>query len=246
MSVITYSKNIMETGTVSLTAGTAHADYPLARLYDRNISDLFKTTAAVTTEIQVDQGASGNIAIDTCIIAGGHNLDGETIDIQHSPNGSVWTDATTQFTGTAGTIIKTLTGGTKRYWRVKITNPSAAVEIPEIFFTPAYTWEAEPSYPLERLQENFNVNKVTDLKGENYYLKLGESKRVRRYTIELVLTAQKDNFLDLRADWAGYKPFYITDHEGSLIFVEFDNEENVSSSKQDLFQIDMNLVEVLN
>ena len=32
MSVITYSKNIMETGVVSLTAASAHADFPKERL----------------------------------------------------------------------------------------------------------------------------------------------------------------------------------------------------------------------
>jgi hypothetical protein len=247
MSVTTYSKNIFETGTGSLTAGAAHADYPLARIWDRNISDIFKTTAAVTTEIQADQGASGNIALDTCIIASGHNLAGELIDIQHSPDGAVWTNGIAQFAGTAGNIIKTLTGGTKRYWRVKITSPSNAVEIPEIFFTPAYAWEADPVYPLDRLHDRHNVKKMTDAKGENYYLKLGTEKRVRPYNLMNMLAAQKDNLLDLWADWDGYKPFYITDHEGNLIFVEIaDNDLTLSSDLKGIFAARLNLEEVLN
>ncbi|MCK5012233.1 MAG: hypothetical protein KAS66_00275 [Candidatus Omnitrophica bacterium] len=245
MSVKTYSKNIMETGTVSLTAGTAHADFPLVRLFDRNISDLFKTTAAVTTEIRVDQGATGNIEINTCIIAADHNLTGETLDIQHSPDGAAWTDATTQFAGTDGVIIKTLTGGTKRYWRLKVTSPSAAVEIPELFFSPSYDWEADPSYPLETIEDQHNIQSITDAAGSNYYLKKGDPKKIRKYNMQLILETQKDNLLDLWADWGGYKPFYITDHDGTIFFTEIIGPLNLGGKIKGVYGAIMNLREVL-
>lgn len=44
-------RNILETSTVSLSAGTAHADYPLYRAYDRDVGRIFKPTAAETIEV---------------------------------------------------------------------------------------------------------------------------------------------------------------------------------------------------
>ena len=401
MSVKTFSKNILDSGTVSLTAGTAHADFPLARLYDRNISDIFKTSAAVTTEIHVDQapninsnggfetgdftgwtqgssaistaevnsgtysaklaiaagyvegpttpklnvdktktytidayffienystgwasweywiydaadapltsgalitmnanmgwtlvtktiGPSGSgadvifpagaakilvklkdgdagattldiyidevsiyladdiISIDSCIIAGGHNLYGETIDIQHSDNDIDWTNAIAQFTGDVGIMNKTLTGGAKKYWRIKITTPNIAVEITEIFLTPGYAWEADPSYPLESIEDQHNVKSITDRSGENSYLKLGDQKRIRKYNLRLMLEAQKTNLLALWDDWGGYKPFYLLDHEATLFFVELVGPLNLGGDLVGVYNADLLFREVLS
>lgn len=244
MSVISYSNNRMETGTVSLTAGTAHADFPLARVFDRNIGDLFKATAAETTEIRVDQ-ESDIRSVDTAIIAAGHNLDGETVDIQYSDNGADWSDATTQFTGAAGNIIKTLTGGSKRYWRVKVTSPSAAVEIPELFFSSAYPWEADPVYPLNGIEETPNIETIIDRSGENYYKKRGEPKRIRQYGLKNMLTAQKDNLLILWSDWGGYKPFWLFDHDGELFFTEIVGKLNLGTDLKSIYRAEILFREVL-
>jgi hypothetical protein len=66
-------KNILESSTVSLTAGTEDNNYPLYRIYDRNIGRKFKPTLAETIEIKIDQGASDNQIVDRLFIAG-HNL----------------------------------------------------------------------------------------------------------------------------------------------------------------------------
>jgi hypothetical protein len=49
-------KNILETSAVTLSAGTEDSDYPLYRLYDRNIGRIFKPMAVETIEVLVDQG----------------------------------------------------------------------------------------------------------------------------------------------------------------------------------------------
>jgi hypothetical protein len=245
MAVITVSKNILESSTVSLTAGTAHADFPLARIANRNITDLFKCTAAETTEIQVDQGATGNIAIAACIIASGHNLDGETIDIQYSDDAAIWNDAVTQFTGTAGHIIQTFTESTHRYWRVKITTPANAVEITEIFFSPIYTWETDPVYPLSDLEPQNNIEVITSSKGENYYLQKGLPKSRRAYTLKNINITQRDNLLALWADWGGHKPFWISDHEGTLLYAEFSGGLNLNANLQNYYSAQFTLLEVL-
>lgn len=51
-------KNILESGTVSLSAGTADSSYPLYRLYDRDIGKIFKITAAATLEVKIEQPAN--------------------------------------------------------------------------------------------------------------------------------------------------------------------------------------------
>ena len=56
MSLIkTCCKNILESGTVSLSAGTEDSSYPLYRLYDRDIGKMFKITAVATLEVKVEQ-----------------------------------------------------------------------------------------------------------------------------------------------------------------------------------------------
>jgi len=73
--------NILETSTVSLSAGAEDPSYPLYRLYDRDIGKLFKANAAGTLDIKIDQGASP-IAIDRLLIPAGHNLFSAGADLQ--------------------------------------------------------------------------------------------------------------------------------------------------------------------
>jgi hypothetical protein len=49
--------NILEKAAVTLVAGTAHADYPLYRLWDRLLGKCFKTTAAETVTLKADMSA---------------------------------------------------------------------------------------------------------------------------------------------------------------------------------------------
>ena len=85
--------SLAETGTTTLSDGAADADFPLYRVYDRNIGRPFKGSAAVTTTIKVDQGASGTQAIDRLIVPDGHNLSGELCHLQYSDDDSFYVDA---------------------------------------------------------------------------------------------------------------------------------------------------------
>jgi len=85
-NIKTAAVNLLESATVTLSAGTAHADYPLYRLYDRDIGRLFKATEAETIEIKIDQGAAGDLIPDKLIIPKGHNLLGEHILVSMSPD----------------------------------------------------------------------------------------------------------------------------------------------------------------
>jgi hypothetical protein len=78
-------KNLLETGTVSLAAGTEDPDYPLYRLYDRDSALIFRATAAETLEVKVDQGSSPASA-DRLLVPAGHNLDGALLNVLYSDN----------------------------------------------------------------------------------------------------------------------------------------------------------------
>ncbi|GAB4389054.1 MAG: hypothetical protein Kow0025_12070 [Thermodesulfovibrionales bacterium] len=82
--VKTCFKNILETSTVSLAAGTEDANYPLYRLYDRNIGRPFRPAAAGTLEIKVDQGASNILRVDRVLLPAGHDLGGGSLAVRRS------------------------------------------------------------------------------------------------------------------------------------------------------------------
>ncbi len=57
--------NILESSIVSLSAGTEDSDFPLYRLYDRNVGRLFKPTAAETIEIKITPNELINPGLET-------------------------------------------------------------------------------------------------------------------------------------------------------------------------------------
>ena len=130
MSITLYTRNILETGTVTVT-GTPDTGYPESRLYDRCISLYWLDTVTEAKNFVVDQGASGNLAVDFLAIEK-HNFNGEDMQWQWSTDNFAAdiNDAVTDWTqGDNNQIIKTLGSDlTKRYWRVTVTsmaNPQA-------------------------------------------------------------------------------------------------------------------------
>jgi hypothetical protein len=212
-------KNLLEgTTTVSLTSGTAHASYPLYRLYDRKIGLIFQSTAAETIVIHIDQGASNIQAADRLIIPVGHNLDGETLDIEWSDNDSAWTPAVTQWTGDSGAQIKSWSSISHRYWRFTITSPSSAVEIPELFLTQTYEFEKNPSRPVNNLDDLLNVTNNISAGGQDHFLINGDPKKRREYIIRLATEAQKTNLETFYAEYGGSKPFWLFDLDDEWIY----------------------------
>lgn len=249
-AVLSCFKNLLETSTVSLAAGTADSTYPLYRLYDRVIGKMFKTTAAVTTEVQVDQGASGNLAADRLLIPAGHNLSGMTLDILYSDNGSAWSTAVTQWVQADNNLIdKSWASITHRYWKFKITSPASIPQIPEIFLTQTYTWERNPSLPLGPIDDVFNVENVVTSGGQDRFLTHGSAKRQRQYKCTGASETQRASITLLNAAWAGGKPFWLYDHEGTAIYGKLKEPLNLIQTGENntggLFSFDINFLEVL-
>jgi hypothetical protein len=203
--------NILETGTVTLTAGTEDTSYPLYRLYDRNVGRLFKTTSAVTTEVKVDQGAAAPLSVDTLIVPAGHNLDGITLDIKHSDDDAVYTPAVSQWTGAAGVIEKSWAPVTKRYWKFIITSPATIPEISELFLTETYDWTRDPARPTGALEREGNVENAQTAGGKDRFLVQGPPKLRREYTVPRCGQQQMDHMLSHMATHHQGKPFWLYD-----------------------------------
>lgn len=244
------SKNILETSSVNLSTGTEDSDYPLYRLYDRDIGKIFKITAAVTMEVRVNQGASGNIAIDRLLIPAGHNLTGMTLDWQYSDDDISYTPAVTQWTqGDNALIDKSLTSANHQYWKFIVTSPAAIPQIHEIFMSPTYTWEQEPGLPLQAFVPYFNVENHTTAGGYDRFLIHGDEKKLRLYNVIYCNETQKTNILSLNDDWAGAKPFYLCDHNGVWIYSKLTEPVTMSLEHPDgvggFYNFTLNIQEVI-
>ena len=237
--------NILETATsVALAAGTADASYPLTRIYDRDPGRTFRTTAAVTTQIVVNQGASP-LPVDRLIIAATHNLAGMALSLEYSTNGTSWSVAVTNWTGAAGLITKSFNALTKQYWRFTITTPSAIPQIAELFLASTYAWPQDPERPGGPLDNVYNVRNDTDAAGHDTFLMLGAAKRKREYSVEWATQAQHDAIVALDAAWAGAHPFWLLDHTGTWIFVKFTAPLNMREVGYQSYSFDFKTLEVI-
>ena len=214
-SITLYTRNILETGTVTVT-GTPDTGFPESRLYDRAISLFWKDTVVEAKNFVVDQGATGNLSVDFLAVEK-HNFSGEDMQWQQSTDNfsADINDAVTDWNQTDNArIVKTLGSAlTKRYWRVTLssmTNPKCG----EIFMSFGRSFDVA-SDPGPTLNELDNVRWNKSVGGIERSTKFGDEKRTREYTLLL-------NSTDLAAFRAAMdelesysRPFYIKDADGN-------------------------------
>jgi hypothetical protein len=237
--------NLLESATVTLTAGTAAAGYPLYRAYDRDIGRMFAGSAAATTTIHADQGAAGAVSVSSLFVPAGHvGLVGETLSLQHSPDNSTWTDGLTPFAPVAGDIIVDVTGGVKRYWAFSVASPAAAPQLAELFLGPVVTWGRSPSRPGGPQESLMNVTVAVSATGRPRYEINGQSLRQRNYTLYNISSAQRVGFEALWAAWAGSKPFFLCDHEGAWIYGRFTAQPGLKETAPGTYSATVSFLEV--
>lgn len=241
----TAHKNILETSTVALSAGTEDPAYPLYRLYDRNIGRVFRPAAAATVEVKVDQGASDNLAVDRLLIPSGHNLAGMTLDIKHSDDDTAYTEAVPQWTGTDGLMEKSWSPATHRYWKFIITDPPAVPELAELFLTQTYSWERDPARPAGPFDKVFNVENDLTAGGQERFLVHGDPRRQRLYHMPRCGEAQKGGVLDLYDGYGGSRAFWLYDHEGNWIYGRLRAPLNLREEAHQRYSFEFDFLEVL-
>jgi hypothetical protein len=221
MSVITlYTRNILETGTVTVT-GTPDTGYPESRLYDRAFSLFWKDSATEAKIVHVDQGASGNLAVDFLAIER-HNFDGEDMQWQYSTDdfSADINDAVTDWAQSGSARIVKVLGSalTKRYWRVTVgvgTSPSSLAnpKCSEVFMSFGRDFEAQVR-GMPRMIKTSNVRWNRTMGNVERSIKRGDLRRQRRY--ELLLDSTDLTAFEAAMDEIDeYSlPFYIKDHDG--------------------------------
>ena len=235
--------NILESSTVSLTAGTEDPYCPAYRLWDRQIGLTFKPDTAETIEIKIDQGSAQEI--DRLIIPASNNLAGMTLDIKYSDDDGTYTPAIAQWSGEVGLINKELTALVKRYEKFIITSPGVIPEISELFLTKTYTLVNNPRLPVGPFDLVFNVERRQTAGGSPRYCKHGEAKQRRTYDLDRIYEADRATLELLNAAWDGCKPFWMCDHSGTWIFGELMSPIEINESGHQRYQCKLDFMEVL-
>ena len=245
--VTLYTRNILETGTVTVT-GTADTGYPESRLYDRSIDFYWKDTASTTPYyFTVVQSSADQKSVDFLAIER-HNFSGKELRWQSDTGSTAWADATTHWNqGDNNQIIKELsTTVTKLKWRVTvatssgITNPKAS----EIYMSSwsSFAVMASPA-PSADTFDNVQWNKT--IGGLERATKFGDERRVRNYTLFLT-TGELDTFRSRMEDTSGYsKPFYIKDHKNEYFLARLSGPPTEQYEDKTYTRIGLTLIEVL-
>ena len=237
-----YTRNILETGTVSVT-GTPDTGYPACRLYDRHTALFWKDTAAEAKTFQVDQGLS-ILAIDFLAIER-HNFSGKTITWEWSTDNIAWNDAVTPWIqGNNEQIIKTIDEAlTKQYWRITVSS-IASPKCSEIFMSYGYEFDYIESSPYA-LGQQANVSWVESLGGLERSTKFGKERWVKSYAFYLTGT-QRTSFEYAESDIDGESnPFYFKDDEDNYSLCRILSSPNKDFSIENYVTISISLIEEL-
>lgn len=244
MDIILFTKNILETGTVSVT-GTADTGFPETRLYDRAISLLYKDTVTEAKTFTVDQG-SNILDVDFLSISK-HNFSGRDLQWQYSNDNFVSdiNDAVTDWTQADNEqIIQSLVIPiTAQYWRVtvsSITNPKCG----EVVMSLGEAFEVGNSTPKFDYRDNVRWNKTVG--NIERSTKFGNKRKLRTYTLilnpsDLIRFREGMNSLDEYS-----KSFIIKDTDGDYWFcrLEFVPKESPEMTNQ-LTYVTLNFLEML-
>lgn len=240
-----YTRNILETGTVIVT-GDPDDGFPESRLYDRTISLFWKDTVTEAKNFVVDQGATGNLAVDFLAVHR-HNFSGANMQWQYSNDNFAADehDAVTDWNQSDNSqIIKALSSPvTQRYWRVTLSS-MANPKCGEIYMSCAREFEATLDAP--KLKRISNVHWNRSIGGLERSTKMGDVRRARSYSLFLVST-DLDEFRAAMAELDEYsKPFYLKDHDGNYFLVRITDDivENYDHAAQRT-RIQFNTIEEL-
>jgi hypothetical protein len=184
------------------------AGYDVENIVDWRAYTRWRATGTGTQYITFDAGSP--VSVDAIGIEG-HNIAGATVSVEWSTDNSNWTEVLAGFTATAGTILKSWTAASKRYWRIKIASASVAPEIGVVSIGARMDFPHYPDAPLDFISESpqraESVSKTGHL--------LGVVTRYRPYTFSMQfsdalytwVTANFDTFWE--AHCSLHKPFFV-------------------------------------
>lgn len=150
--------------TATLSATNENPVYPIENTQDIRLSRLFKSID-VTSVITVNLGSS--LPVSAVFIANHDILTGATITIKgHTSSDFTTPDYSSTITWRAGMMYKLITGYSKQFWQISITN-SANFKIGGIFFGTYATITNTFSHVLSDQTED-TTEVFTSLSGQTY------------------------------------------------------------------------------
>jgi hypothetical protein len=240
--------NLFEAG-LTVVVTNESASFPKYRCYDRDIGKLFKgsSAGAGTFSVRVDLGATATANASRVVIPAGHNLSGLPCKIQSCANDfSSGIVDMASWTPTPLQQVQVWTApSVTRYWRLLITNGATIPEIPEIFLglDVVMTFNPEFGGPLSKKR---NIVRKESPAGKAYKIKLGEARKQYHYNFKAIEDAQKIYLQSWEDACEGsQKNFYLIDSAGIVIFVELQNELNFTPAAYGLWDVSMDLLEVI-
>jgi len=202
---------------ITLTVGTAHADFPVDNLIDDRAQTLFKFATSVgTPTIIVNLGAGWETGINRLIIPAGHNC--TTVRVAEADNvgmsGLAYLCVNTDISGGALASID-LTASQDQYLQL-IFSATGQFYIPQLIFTKTVTLTVGPTLADSPDGYIANVTRINQNTGQSPTVQHGPQQRVVEYTYENPLdTTDLTAMESLIADVGMHRPFYVDPHSFS-------------------------------
>lgn len=184
-----------------------------------------------------------NKSANRLIIPSGHNLRGLTISLEYSDDNITYSTAVTWTQPDSNRIDKSFDTQTKRFWRLNIASPSSPPELAEMFLGLTYEFENNPKYGLLE-EKRRNIGHEETKSGYSRRIKFGEEREFRAYDL-FVGDAQKTNLESWWNTIDSIKPFYVYDHNGTLVFMEILNDLSFVAIANGYWTVRLELLEVL-
>lgn len=181
------------------------------------------------------------------VVMPGHTFDGVDLLFQYSDDGSTWSNAVTPWTQSGDSmIVKTfISPKSSNYFRL-YTDSSMYVlpELAEFYVTKFNEISSAPKYTV-REGHVPNIKKISADSWKNRYLFNGEKRKTFSYEFPYASSADKTIIEELENECLMKKPFYIYDHNGSVIYVELTDSISIVPINSTHFNIKIELMEVL-
>lgn len=200
--VLLYDSKLL---TATLSSSTLKAGYNVQTIKDMRPYTFAMFNAAGTNYIQGWWGAATAV---NCVGIAGHNFAtvSAVVSIEHSTNGTDWTEAATLTPTANNTIIFSFASQTKAYWRVKVVNSSGLPFLAVAYFGVAILFDYPPSGPIIPFSENITAEENESETGNL----LGINIKFNKTDISRMWGQQTKTFYDTY-----FKPFW--DNHGKLL-----------------------------
>lgn len=197
---------------ITLTVGTAHADFPIANMIDDRAQTLFKFAGSVSTPtIIVDLGAE--TGIDRIIIPAGHNAtfvrvaQDDVIEMSSPDYRCINTDISG---GEVASID--LTASTQQFLQL-IFSATGQFHIPQLIYTKTVTLGRGPNIADSPDGFKANFTRLEQSTGQSPTIQHGPQQRVIEYPYESPLSGTDLAKMEaLIADVGMLRPFWVDPH----------------------------------